>query len=233
MARRQGRNQRANALSLSLSPAPGSPRLSVLTAELCVCMAGALALQSRQFDSIPNSRVGTHSYLAPEVITEQVYDGKAVDIWNCGVMLYIMLTGQHPFARPEDDRVGAHQAIQNINKRILDIDYQIPRHCQVSRACQDLLCRILVKDPRRRLTLAGIQQHHFYQQNLPACFFYVNEQLKAAPLPPDMQSMESIDEIISKAQPNAGLLEPSTPELLDELDELTELDEPGDLDYLS
>ena len=44
---------------------------------------------------------------APEVISQGNtgnYDGKAVDVWACGVMLFVMLFCQYPFERPEDDQ---------------------------------------------------------------------------------------------------------------------------------
>jgi serine/threonine protein kinase len=49
----------------------------------------------------PNQRLkvfcGTPSYMAPEITRKSDYEGRPVDIWALGVLLYVMITGQFPF----------------------------------------------------------------------------------------------------------------------------------------
>ena len=40
---------------------------------------------------------GTPSYMAPEIVRKHEYDGKPVDIWALGVLLFVLLTGTFPF----------------------------------------------------------------------------------------------------------------------------------------
>ena len=51
--------------------------------------------------------------------------------------------------------------------RVLKSEYVIPPSPPISEECRDLLKRILVSDPSQRLTVAGIQDHPWFRENLP------------------------------------------------------------------
>ena len=47
--------------------------------------------------NLNHTTVGTMSYMAPEVLKNEGYDGTLADVWSCGVILFFILTGRKPF----------------------------------------------------------------------------------------------------------------------------------------
>lgn len=134
---------------------------------------------------------GSPNYAAPEVISGNLYAGAEVDVWSCGVILYALLCGTLPF----DD-----ESIPNLFKKIKSGMYSLPSH--LSQSSRDLILRMLVVDPMKRITIAEVRQHQWFQHKLPAYLA----------LPPDMIELQEryIDEeILSKvcALPIRGVTE--------------------------
>ncbi|GAP89281.1 putative AUR protein kinase [Rosellinia necatrix] len=102
----------------------------------------------------PNSRretmCGTLDYLPPEMIkpgsSDNSYDEK-VDLWSLGVLTYEFLVGEAPF---EDTPVMTQ-------RRIAKADMKIPSF--VSAEARDLIKRLLVLDPEKRIPLEQVQTH--------------------------------------------------------------------------
>lgn len=118
--------------------------------------------KSALLHSQPKSAVGTPAYIAPEVLSRKEYDGKIADVWSCGVTLYVMLVGAYPFEDPEDPR--------NFRKtigRIMSVQYSIPDYVHVSAECRQLLSRIFVANPAKRITIPEIKQHPWFLKNFP------------------------------------------------------------------
>eukprot|EP01023_Acetabularia_acetabulum_P003982 TRINITY_DN1166_c0_g2_i1.p1 TRINITY_DN1166_c0_g2~~TRINITY_DN1166_c0_g2_i1.p1 ORF type:complete len:352 (+),score=48.30 TRINITY_DN1166_c0_g2_i1:107-1162(+) len=150
--------------------------------------------------SQPKSKVGTPGYIAPEIIKSDRYEGKMADVWSCGVMLYVMLVGGYPFERAEDKT--DNNKLQTMIQRILRADYIIPKSLTFTPECLDLLSKILVVDPNRRITIEQIFLHPWFRKNLPPGVDQMNNVL---PLPPpEAQSEEEIIRIVKMAQTKVG-----------------------------
>ena len=93
---------------------------------------------------------GSPCYAAPEMLSGKAYDGFYSDLWSCGVVLYCMLVGGLPF----DD-----EDIKKLYHNIKIANYDMPNF--LSNYAQDLIRRILVTNPKRRITLDEIKSHPF------------------------------------------------------------------------
>ncbi|KAG6401773.1 hypothetical protein SASPL_138638 [Salvia splendens] len=99
---------------------------------------------------------GSPNYAAPEVVSGKLYAGPEVDVWSCGVILYALLCGALPF----DD-----ENIPNLFKKIKSGMYTLPSH--LSAGARDLIPRMLVVDPLKRITTHDIRKHPWFKVNLP------------------------------------------------------------------
>ncbi|XP_069043216.1 calcium/calmodulin-dependent protein kinase type IV isoform X1 [Lepisosteus oculatus] len=95
---------------------------------------------------------GTPGYCAPEILRGCAY-GPEVDMWSVGVITYILLCGFEPFFDERGD--------QYMFKRILSCDYEFvsPWWDDVSLNAKDLVKKLIVQDPKKRLTTLQALQH--------------------------------------------------------------------------
>jgi serine/threonine protein kinase len=95
---------------------------------------------------------GTPNYVAPEVLADQGYDGKKADVWSLGVILYVLLAGFLPF--DESTIVALFEKIQRA-------EFAYPSW--FSAGARDMLDKILVADPKKRLSLKELKVHPWIQ----------------------------------------------------------------------
>ncbi|KIY95352.1 hypothetical protein MNEG_12611 [Monoraphidium neglectum] len=122
--------------------------------------------------SAPASQVGTALFVAPEVMhnfSNQPYDGALADVWSCGIVLFILLFGRHPFLRPEDVGAPDQQQMLTLFTRTAREEFSMLPHeaGAISPECADLLLRMLQTRPALRLTMSAIQVHPWFRTGLP------------------------------------------------------------------
>ena len=94
---------------------------------------------------------GSPCYASPEMISGKKYNGFLIDIWSTGIILYAMVCGHLPF---ED------KSFAILFQKILNC--KISFHKYVGELSKDLIKKILVQNPEKRITLEQIKKHEFY-----------------------------------------------------------------------
>ena len=101
---------------------------------------------------------GTPHYIAPEVIRQKY--GPKCDIWSCGAVLYVLLSGRPPFARKGD------KGFRPVFMRTLHEEPDFTSHPWdgISDAAKDLCRKLLTKDPRKRLSATEALNHPWIRE---------------------------------------------------------------------
>jgi serine/threonine protein kinase len=99
---------------------------------------------------------GSPCYASPEMVRGHKYDGFKIDIWSSGIILYAMLCGYLPFEEMENDDCN-----EVLFKNIMECNVEYPPEF-IPPDAKSLLKKILVKDPRRRITIEEIKMENFY-----------------------------------------------------------------------
>ncbi|RHZ00422.1 hypothetical protein DYB31_008131 [Aphanomyces astaci] len=113
--------------------------------------------------SLLHTTCGTPNYVAPEVLADKGYDGRAADVWSIGVILYVLLAGFLPFDEP---------TMSALFRKIQKAEFSYPSW--FTPRVKTLLNKILVPDPETRSSLADIQQDEWYMDD--------TNKLESAPL---------------------------------------------------
>eukprot|EP00727_Mastigamoeba_balamuthi_P012725 m51a1_g8075 FHA domain-containing protein (528) ;mRNA; r:186748-188806 len=102
---------------------------------------------------------GTPQYVAPEVLSGIGYS-PAVDLWSAGVIIFAMLCGSQPF----DDSEGNNKMFARIQKA--QYTFFSPQWDTISDNVKDLIRKLLVVDPKMRLTAEQCLDHPWFKADL-------------------------------------------------------------------
>ncbi|KAJ5384532.1 hypothetical protein N7517_002443 [Penicillium concentricum] len=163
---------------------------------------GILPLDSAELtqEERASSFVGTAEYVSPELLTDK-NACKASDLWAFGCIIYQLLAGRPPFKAGNE-----YQTFQ----KIVALDYEFP--IGFPTVARDLVERLLVLDPARRLQIEHIKNHEFFEgitwgpdlwkQKAPRLKAYVPPARDPIKLN-DSNNGESLPPVISTAPSNA------------------------------
>ena len=94
---------------------------------------------------------GSPCYASPEMVSGRKYNGSLIDIWSTGIILFAMICGYLPFEDKNNELLF---------EKILKCKIKYPNY--IGDLPLDLMKKILVIDPNKRITLNEIKKHPFY-----------------------------------------------------------------------
>lgn len=113
---------------------------------------------------ILKTRCGTLLYMAPEILEGKGYRGEDADVWSCGIILYLMLFGEHPWSEAtiKDEKFKSFYYTS---------DLRFPKHhflVSDELCCaKNLIRRMLEITSKNRISVSEIMAHPWVQQSNP------------------------------------------------------------------
>ncbi|GAB1599525.1 hypothetical protein Ahia01_000229800, partial [Argonauta hians] len=114
-----------------------------------------VAIQMDESRKVSGGRSSTSHYMAPEMLSGEPY-GKPVDVWGCGLMLFILLAGYPPFYGTKE-RLAQMIAQGKYHMRAKQWDF-------ISESAKDLVKKMLEVDPEKRITIEQALNHPWIRE---------------------------------------------------------------------
>ncbi|MED6155057.1 CBL-interacting serine/threonine-protein kinase 12 [Stylosanthes scabra] len=154
----------------------------------------AVSDQIRQ-DGLFHTFCGTPAYVAPEVLGRKGYDGAKVDLWSCGVVLFVLMAGYLPFH---------DQIVMQMYKKIYKGEFRCPRWFSPDLA--KLLSRLLDTKPETRIAIPEIMENKWFKKGFKQIKFYVEDDRLCSLDDAENMIMEdhNVNNIISSNHPSSN-----------------------------
>ncbi|KAJ0836699.1 putative protein kinase CAMK-CAMKL-CHK1 family [Helianthus annuus] len=115
-------------------------------------------------DGLFHTFCGTPAYVAPEVLGRKGYEAAKVDVWSCGVILFVLMAGYLPFN---------DQNVMVLYKKIYKGEFRCPRW--FSPELTRLLKRLLRTNPETRITIPEIMENRWFKKGFRDVKFYIED----------------------------------------------------------
>jgi serine/threonine protein kinase len=149
--------------------------------------------------TLTSTSVGSPLYAAPEILSSNRYDPRKSDLWGCGVLLYVMVSGSLPWTGP---------LMRDVYPQIRKGEYQTP--IWLSDPCRDLIHRLMCVDFEQRATLQDALAHPWMADaKVPSLYevgqpnddvtmhdidlFFGIEEKEAKPVPPKQVTQSMVE----------------------------------------
>jgi len=103
-------------------------------------------------------------YMAPEIKQQKKY-GSIVDMWSCGVLLYVILSGSLPFPRDRQDFLPPEMSINDIKAKFT-VKFNAIKWTRISNVAKNLILALLESDPLMRLSAKNALYHEWVNLQL-------------------------------------------------------------------
>ena len=113
----------------------------------------AIAEDQIRSDGLLHTLCGTPAYVAPEILTQTGYDGAKIDVWSCGVVLFVLTAGYLPFNEGN---------LMALYRKIYKGEFRCPRW--MSPDLKRFLSRLLDTNPETRITIDEILKDPWFKK---------------------------------------------------------------------
>jgi serine/threonine-protein kinase ULK2 len=135
-------------------------------------------------NTLVDTLCGSPLYMAPEIMKNQNYTIKS-DLWSVGIILYEMLTGFPPFKV---------KSIYNLIKSIEHNKINLPKNISISDECNDLLFKLLVKEPEDRIDWEDFFNHPWLSMQFTTESMIVENKLLGFSISESLPRMSILEE---------------------------------------
>jgi serine/threonine protein kinase len=121
----------------------------------------SILIMGRDGSGLLHTRLGTESYMAPELHMRRPYTGESVDLFAAGIILFIMISQNPPFSRAEPTD-PYYRLLSSGDSRFWTAHSRNKQPNLYSADFQDYIKRMLELDPAKRLNIQQIKAHPWY-----------------------------------------------------------------------